>query len=55
LIDNVTWGFFKKFRSIAAERYRILAETVASPSLPFVTPVNAKEPMRSRLPRHCTI
>jgi ABC-type phosphate/phosphonate transport system substrate-binding protein len=36
-IDNVTWGFFKKFRPIAAQRYRILDETVASPSLPFVT------------------
>jgi ABC-type phosphate/phosphonate transport system substrate-binding protein len=42
-IDNVTWGFFKKFRSMAAERYRILAETVASPSLPFVTSVNTTE------------
>jgi ABC-type phosphate/phosphonate transport system substrate-binding protein len=42
-IDNVTWGFFKKFRSIAAERYRILAETAASPSLPFVTSVNTTE------------
>jgi ABC-type phosphate/phosphonate transport system substrate-binding protein len=42
-IDNVTWGFFKKFRSIAAQRYRILAETVASPSLPFVTSVNTTE------------
>jgi ABC-type phosphate/phosphonate transport system substrate-binding protein len=42
-IDNVTWGFFKKFRSITAERYRILAETVASPSLPFVTSVNMTE------------
>jgi ABC-type phosphate/phosphonate transport system substrate-binding protein len=42
-IDNVTWGFFKKFRSIAAERYRILAETVASPSPPFVTSVNTTE------------
>jgi ABC-type phosphate/phosphonate transport system substrate-binding protein len=42
-IDNVTWGFFKKFRSVAAERYRILAETVASPSLPFVTSVNTTE------------
>ncbi len=42
-IDNVTWGFFKKFRSIAAKQYRILAETVASPSLPFVTSVNTTE------------
>jgi ABC-type phosphate/phosphonate transport system substrate-binding protein len=42
-IDNVTWGFFKKFRSVAAERYRMLAETVASPSLPFVTAVNTTE------------
>jgi ABC-type phosphate/phosphonate transport system substrate-binding protein len=36
-IDSVTWGFFKKFRPVAAERYRILGETVSSPSLPFVT------------------
>jgi ABC-type phosphate/phosphonate transport system substrate-binding protein len=36
-VDNVTWGFFKKFRAVAAERYRILDETVTSPSLPFVT------------------
>ncbi|WP_247302990.1 MULTISPECIES: PhnD/SsuA/transferrin family substrate-binding protein [unclassified Bradyrhizobium] len=42
-IDNVTWGFFKKFRSIAAERYRILTETVPSPSLPFVTSVDTTE------------
>ena len=39
-IDNVTWGFFSKFRPIAAKRYRILDETVTSPSLPFVTSVN---------------
>jgi ABC-type phosphate/phosphonate transport system substrate-binding protein len=42
-IDNVTWGFFKKFRPSAAERYRILDETVSSPSLPFVTSVNTTE------------
>jgi ABC-type phosphate/phosphonate transport system substrate-binding protein len=39
-IDNVTWGFFKKFRPLAAKRYRILDETVSSPSLPFVTSAN---------------
>ena len=39
-IDSVTWGFFGKFRPIAAQRYRILDETVASPSLPFVTSVH---------------
>jgi ABC-type phosphate/phosphonate transport system substrate-binding protein len=39
-IDNVTWGFFRKFRPIAAKRYRILDETVTSPSLPFVTSVD---------------
>jgi ABC-type phosphate/phosphonate transport system substrate-binding protein len=39
-VDNVTWGFFSKFRPGAAKRYRILDETVASPSLPFVTSVN---------------
>jgi ABC-type phosphate/phosphonate transport system substrate-binding protein len=41
-IDNVTWGFFKKFRPLAAKRYRILDETVFSPSLPFVTSVNTR-------------
>ncbi|MDI4234096.1 PhnD/SsuA/transferrin family substrate-binding protein [Bradyrhizobium sp. Arg237L] len=38
-IDSVTWGFFEKFRPDAAERYRIIDETVSSPSLPFVTSV----------------
>jgi ABC-type phosphate/phosphonate transport system substrate-binding protein len=42
-IDNVTWGFFKKFRAVAAKRYRILDETPPSPSLPFVTSVNTTE------------
>ena len=42
-IDNVTWGFFKKFHPSTAERYRILDETVSSPSLPFVTSVNTTE------------
>jgi ABC-type phosphate/phosphonate transport system substrate-binding protein len=46
-IDNVTWGFFKKFRPVAAKRYRILDETIASPSLPFVTSVNTGEPVAS--------
>jgi ABC-type phosphate/phosphonate transport system substrate-binding protein len=39
-VDNVTWGFFRKFRPDVAQRYRILDETVTSPSLPFVTSVN---------------
>ncbi len=39
-IDNVTWGLFCKFRPIAAKRYRILDQTVPSPSLPFVTSVD---------------
>jgi ABC-type phosphate/phosphonate transport system substrate-binding protein len=42
-IDNVTWGFFKKFRAVAAKRYRILEETLSSPSLPFVTSVTTTE------------
>lgn len=42
-IDNVTWGFFKKFRPAAAERYRVLAETPPSPSLPFVTSTNTTD------------
>jgi ABC-type phosphate/phosphonate transport system substrate-binding protein len=42
-IDNVTWGFFRKFRPVAAKRYRILEETVPSPSLPFVTSVDTTE------------
>lgn len=36
-IDNVAWGFFRKYRPEAAARDRGLDETVASPSLPFVT------------------
>jgi ABC-type phosphate/phosphonate transport system substrate-binding protein len=39
-IDSVTWGFFEKFCPVAAERYRILDETVSSPCLPFVTSVD---------------
>ena len=35
-----TWGLFRKFHPIAAERYRILDQTVPSPSLPFVTSAN---------------
>jgi ABC-type phosphate/phosphonate transport system substrate-binding protein len=42
-IDNVTWGLFKKFRPARSERYRILDETVSSPSLPYVTAVNTSE------------
>jgi ABC-type phosphate/phosphonate transport system substrate-binding protein len=42
-IDNVTWDFFRKFRPLAAERYRILDETISSPSLPFVTSVNTRK------------
>jgi len=36
-IDNVTWGFLKKFRPDAAAHFRVLDETISSPSLPFVT------------------
>jgi ABC-type phosphate/phosphonate transport system substrate-binding protein len=42
-IDNVTWGFFKKFRPSAAERFRVLDETPSSPSLPFITSINTTE------------
>jgi ABC-type phosphate/phosphonate transport system substrate-binding protein len=42
-IDNVTWGYFRKFRPIAAKRYRILGETPPSPTLPFVTSVTTSE------------
>jgi ABC-type phosphate/phosphonate transport system substrate-binding protein len=42
-IDNVTWGLFRKFRPAIAERYRVLDETVSSPSLPFVTSVTTAE------------
>jgi ABC-type phosphate/phosphonate transport system substrate-binding protein len=42
-IDNITWGFFEKFRPVAAKRYRILDETPSSPSLPFVTSVSTTE------------
>jgi ABC-type phosphate/phosphonate transport system substrate-binding protein len=38
-IDSVTWGLFTKFRPSVAERFRIIGETVSSPSLPFVTSV----------------
>jgi ABC-type phosphate/phosphonate transport system substrate-binding protein len=36
-IDCVTWAFFEAHRPAAAARYRVLGETVASPSLPFIT------------------
>jgi ABC-type phosphate/phosphonate transport system substrate-binding protein len=36
-IDNVTWGFLQKYRLNAARCFRVLDETIASPSLPFVT------------------
>ncbi|WP_342726485.1 PhnD/SsuA/transferrin family substrate-binding protein [Bradyrhizobium sp. B097] len=36
-IDSVTWGYFRQLRPTAATRYRILTETLPSPSLPFVT------------------
>jgi ABC-type phosphate/phosphonate transport system substrate-binding protein len=42
-IDNVTWGFFEKFRAATAKRYRILDETPSSPSLPFVTSASTTE------------
>lgn len=42
-VDCVTWGLFKKLRPVAAERYRVLAETEASPSLPFVTSIRTSE------------
>jgi ABC-type phosphate/phosphonate transport system substrate-binding protein len=42
-IDNVTWGFFKKFRPDSAARFRVLDETVSSPSLPFVTSATTSE------------
>jgi ABC-type phosphate/phosphonate transport system substrate-binding protein len=42
-IDNVTWGFFRKFRPDSAARFRILDETVSSPSLPFVTSATTSE------------
>lgn len=42
-IDNVTWGFFRKYRPDAAARYRVLDESVASPSLPFVTSSQTSE------------
>ncbi len=42
-IDNVTWGFFRKFRSDSAARFRVLDETLPSPSLPFVTSSTTSE------------
>lgn len=38
-VDCVTWGLFRKFRPADAGHYRILAQTVPSPSLPYVTSV----------------
>jgi ABC-type phosphate/phosphonate transport system substrate-binding protein len=38
-IDCVTWGLFRKFRPADAKRYRILARTAPSPSLPYITSV----------------
>ncbi|BCP54019.1 hypothetical protein K32_26360 [Kaistia sp. 32K] len=42
-IDNVTWGFFQKHRKADSAQFRILDETVASPSLPFVTSSETSE------------
>ncbi|MBV8849329.1 MAG: PhnD/SsuA/transferrin family substrate-binding protein [Methylobacteriaceae bacterium] len=42
-IDNVTWGFLVKCRPDAARDFRVLAQTVSSPSLPFVTSVRTPE------------
>jgi ABC-type phosphate/phosphonate transport system substrate-binding protein len=36
-VDCVTWGLFRRFRPADAMRYRILAQTAPSPSLPYVT------------------
>lgn len=36
-IDNVTWGLLGKYRPDLARRFRVLDQTVSSPSLPFVT------------------
>ncbi|MBV8746229.1 MAG: PhnD/SsuA/transferrin family substrate-binding protein [Xanthobacteraceae bacterium] len=43
-IDCVTWGLVQKFRPDQAARYRILAQTAPSPSLPFVTSTTTNAP-----------
>lgn len=48
-IDCVTWGLFRKFRPAEAVRYRILARTVASPCLPYVTSTATDAPTMAAL------
>jgi ABC-type phosphate/phosphonate transport system substrate-binding protein len=43
-VDCVTWGLVQKFRPGQAARYRILAQTAPSPSLPFVTSTTTDAP-----------
>jgi ABC-type phosphate/phosphonate transport system substrate-binding protein len=38
-VDNVTWGFFKRFRPASAARFRVLEVTAPSPCLPFVASI----------------
>jgi ABC-type phosphate/phosphonate transport system substrate-binding protein len=53
-IDCVTWGFLARFRPALTARGRILAETVSSPSLPFVTAATTNGPAKAAL-RHALV
>jgi ABC-type phosphate/phosphonate transport system substrate-binding protein len=48
-VDCVTYAFARKYRSEMAERTRILAVTPRSPSIPFVTSIDAPVEYRERL------
>ena len=52
-IDSVTWGFFGKFRPIAAQRYRILDETVAARRCLSLLQCTQPNRMQRLLPRPC--
>jgi ABC-type phosphate/phosphonate transport system substrate-binding protein len=52
-VDNVTYAFFARHRPALAEATRVLAPTLPSPSIPFVTtvqqPAELKEALRKAL------
>ena len=48
-VDCVTWGLISGYRPDAANRFRILAETGSSPTLPFVTSARTPEPIAAQM------